>query len=150
MIIAGIDVGISGAVCIKKEDTINVQSLPTVGKIIDVEKLHSILKEADHIFIEKSHAMPKQGVVSSFNFGYTYGLIEAAARLTNAKVEIVHSKTWKNLILKGTAKDKDAALVFAHRLYPDLIVKKSDHNKADAILIAEYGRRILGGLNDRG
>lgn len=144
MVIAGIDTGLSGYVAIRDSGMV-IYKVPLIGDTLNCKELQDILirHKVAHCFLEKAHSMPKQGIASTFKFGYVYGLLEATCKLTT-KLEIVHSKTWKNLILKGTAKDKDAAVAFVNSLYPEITFKyKYEHNKADAICIAEYGYRIL-------
>jgi crossover junction endodeoxyribonuclease RuvC len=57
-------------------------------------------------------------------------------------------QAWKKLILEGTPKDKSAAIKFCRSRWPMLDLRrtprcKKDHDGiADALCLAEYGRRI--------
>lgn len=97
------------------------------------------------VFIEKVSAMPGQGVSSMFRLGEGYGLwigIISALKLPLTKV---HPATWKKVMMQGIS-DKDAARGRAQELFPDAagyFKRKLDCDRADAVLIAEYGRRQL-------
>lgn len=61
----------------------------------------------------------------------------------------VYSKTWKAEILKGTPKDKGAAIAYVQKRFPSLglsgMLKKDKDNLADSICIGLYGERLHGG-----
>jgi hypothetical protein len=67
--------------------------------------------------------------------------------LPNAKVHEVYGQTWKTMF--GLIKQpKSVSLAVARKLFPTLHQRlkfKKDHNRAEALLIAEYGRRMLVG-----
>lgn len=130
--IIGIDPGLSGGICILTNggELCGIAKMPTYKENkknnIDVKRVHELLtywgnlfKPVSTIIIEKVHAMPKQGVTSMFNFGYGYGLINAAAQLSkNNEVEHVTPQTWKkhfDLIKE----DKKAGILVIEKLYPD-------------------------------
>ena len=91
--------------------------------------------------------MPKQGVASSFSFGKTAGLIQGAASGLGLPYEMVTPQAWHKTMLAGMPKGKDSSIQRCHELFPevDCITKKSHHNRADALLIAEHMRRTAGG-----
>ncbi len=100
------------------------------------------------VFIEKVHAMPKQGVSSTFKFGMGYGLVIGVCEALGIPYRLVTPQAWKKVVLAGTAKDKDAAVSFVRRAYPgvDLIPgkKRVPHDGiADAMCIAEFGRQMM-------
>ncbi len=92
--------------------------------------------------IEKVHAMPKQGVSSSFNFGTNYGIWQGIFAAFQIPVTLVTPEKWqKEMTGKNDGADtKERALNVARRLYPgtDFFKRKKDHNRADATLIANY------------
>lgn len=109
-----------------------------------------------HVTLEKVNAMPSfgpggrrtMGATSMFNFGFGYGLWCMALTATKLSHDRVHSATWKAAILKGTNKDDGAVAQVAGQLYPaanqllrgprgGLIM-----GRVDALLLAEYGRRM--------
>lgn len=99
--------------------------------------------------IERVHSMPSQGVASMFSFGAGYGLWRGMCAAMRIPYRLVPPQTWQKVMLAGEDKsDKKAASVrVARRLFPDVSLRKSErgrvdhHGMADALLIAEYGRR---------
>ena len=105
----------------------------------------------NHAFIEHVHSMPKQGVVSSFNFGAGYGGLRMALIAAGIPFTAIAPTTWQRefglptLAKAGspTAK-KNAHKARALEMFP---VIEITHATAAALLIAEWGRRSLrGGL----
>lgn len=162
MIICGIDVGNQGAVAfvyfnkkgmIESSDVFDMPVLVTEGKgktkkgnkkthtVIDEDEVVSLLRgrKPDHIFIEKSQAMPQQGVVAMFNYGRSYGIIRGICSGLRIPYSLVSPATWKRAMMKDMDKGKDAAIVRAKQLFPDADIKKKD-GRAEALLIAMYGK----------
>jgi crossover junction endodeoxyribonuclease RuvC len=80
-----------------------------------------------------------------FSFGKNYGTwlgIMAALKIPHQQVS---PATWKKSILSDMGKEKDASRVKAMQLFPnsqrDLYLKKH-HGRADALLMAEWARRV--------
>jgi len=101
----------------------------------------------DITIIEKQQAMPGQGVSSTFQIGYGFGLWEGIVAEKGIPYVIVHPRTWKKEMLRdipGTDQ-KGRSIIAAQRLYPNFDLKrtercrKPDHNKAEALLLARYG-----------
>lgn len=98
-----------------------------------------------HVFIEKSQPMPKQGVVSVGNYMYAYGqLIALLFSLRLSYTEVI-PVVWKRVMFFGMAKadGKINDLIRARQLFPQIEIPKTKDGRADALLIAEYGRRSL-------
>lgn len=76
--------------------------------------------------------------------GQLRGILAALAAMYGIKREITQPQVWKRAMMPGEARDKEAARQKAIQLYPsiaeDLKLKKH-HNRAEALLLAEYGRR---------
>lgn len=92
--------------------------------------------------IEKVGSMPKQGVSSTFKFGRSYGEIIGVVAAHKLRMDFVPPGVWKRTF--GLSKDKDASRLKAMELFPQLrdrLTRKKDHNRAEALLIAEYARR---------
>lgn len=154
MNIAGIDPGQTGAVAIiLPKACIFLADTPTEivkkGKGSKTEYLPAnmadILRDnqIDHVFIEKVGAMPGQGVTSMFNFGKGFGLWLGILAALKIPYTLVTPQAWKKAIMQGVS-DKDAARGKAIQLYPQVskeLSRKKDIGRADALLIAEYGRR---------
>ena len=146
----GIDPGFSGAIAIinDKHRVIDCWDMPihTIGKQKSVAKkeLQAMLYTYPlaHITIEKAQAMPGQGVVSMFRYGECYGIIQGIC-YGNIPQTFARPADWKKLLMPGMAKEKGASIVRAEELFNFGLPRKKDHGKADAILIAEYGRMQL-------
>jgi hypothetical protein len=93
--------------------------------------------------LEHVHSMPKQGVASSFNFGASFGAIRGILAYAGVPYHLVPPAKWKRDF--GLGKDKADALAMARRLFPTAeLGRKKDIGRAEALLIAEWGRRTLG------
>jgi crossover junction endodeoxyribonuclease RuvC len=91
------------------------------------------------IVVEAVHAMPKQGVSSSFKFGMAYGAALALAERFHAPWGTVTPQKWKKY-MKLTS-NKNDSLEMARNLWPNapLHLKKHD-GRAEALLMAEWLR----------
>ncbi len=111
----------------------------------------NILLQDTIVFIEKVHAMQKQGVTSMFNFGLGYGLWIGIVTALGLSLEYVTPQKWMKEMMAGRPIGKDAQVARAQELWPSIAEQlvgprggKKD-GRADALLIAEYGRRTYGG-----
>jgi crossover junction endodeoxyribonuclease RuvC len=155
MRIVGIDVGLSGAIAILDNQGIPLEliDMPVIRAVkneIDIVEVVAILKRQNvsHAFIEKAGAMPGQGVVSMFRFGYSAGLIQGICAALNIPFTLVIPQRWKKVMLDGMPKEKGSSIIRAKQLFPSLELNlKKSHNQADAILIGLYGLRTLQGLS---
>jgi Holliday junction resolvasome RuvABC endonuclease subunit len=96
-------------------------------------------KEGAQICMEQVHAMPKQGISSTWNFARAVGVISAVCELTNYPFHLVSPQKWKKHF--NLTADKNEALDLARKLFPKAPLKlKKDINRAEALLIAEYWR----------
>lgn len=163
----GIDPGYSGAIAVidtvRSSDSF-VTDMPTLDIMVGKKAKKALnLRALREIFVpytatelvvcvEDVHAFPKQGVVSSFNFGLTYGSvlgIIAALGFVYIKVSPVR---WKKVMMTDMGKEKEASVVKAVELFPSfarcLQVPNnrgkftSYDGRADALLLAEYGRQV--------
>lgn len=161
--IIGIDPGMNGAICFSDIMT-SVEDFPIInmaakGKTrnrIDIVAVCTMFDnyvvpmkgEETFAFIEKAQSMPGQGVASTFGYGVSYGMLLGVLADRKIKVTEVHPKTWKKVIMKDlNHESKDAARMKAKDIYRDiahLFDRKKDEHRAEAALIAEYGRRTLG------
>lgn len=97
-------------------------------------------KEGAEICMEQVHAMPKQGISSTWNFARAVGVISAVCELTNYPFHLVSPQKWKKHF--NLTADKNEALDLARKLFPKAPLKlKKDINRAEALLIAEYWRQ---------
>lgn len=148
--IIGIDVGKAGAICIMT-DIVSLQEMPDSAYGI-AEELRRWPTAHTHVFVEKAQCFAKNGAVGMFNYGKGYGEILGVIAALGLSHSLVPPSTWTKVMHKG-AYGKDAkgkSLDAARRLFPhvDLMrtmkCKVPDSGFIDALLIAEYGRRVMG------
>jgi crossover junction endodeoxyribonuclease RuvC len=97
-------------------------------------------RDGAQICMEQVHAMPKQGISSTWNFARAVGVISAVCELTNYPFHLVSPQKWKKHF--NLTADKNEALDLARKLFPKAPLKlKKDINRAEALLIAEYWRQ---------
>lgn len=102
------------------------------------------------VTIEQVHAMPKQGVASSFTFGSGYGMwlgaIGALGVEHGVPSQRVTPQRWKRDVLADAPKTDQAVVAIAGRLYPAVSEQlrtprgKLLLGRADALLIAHWAR----------
>jgi|SRR5215471_8557742 len=150
--ILGVDPGVSGGLAVIEitdgaaPTLVECIDIPVVGigakEHVDVAAIRNFIDRHKPIraLIERSQAMPRQGVSSSFKYGRAVGAIEAAITLSSVPVEIIEPSAWKrHWHLPG--KDKESGRQKALQLFPDAhaaLARKRDHGRAEAILIALY------------
>jgi Holliday junction resolvasome RuvABC endonuclease subunit len=149
MIYIGIDAGtVSGALGAIDHDSNYVSSFMIDHKdkhilaLVFKSRILSIVdpKEGAQICMEQVHAMPKQGISSTWNFARAVGVISAVCELTNYPFHLVSPQKWKKHF--NLTADKNEALDLARKLFPKAPLKlKKDINRAEALLIAEYWRQ---------
>jgi len=160
MMIIGIDPGMKGAIAFRRGRGVTVRPLPVLRvtknkRAVDEVTVRQILEHRrsaiQHVYIEKVQSMPGQGIASAFNFGAGWGLLRGICVGLHLPYTLVHPTTWKRVMCKDMPKGtKDVAILVAKRLFPDVSLKrtarstKDDDGLADALCIAEYGRRQLG------
>jgi len=136
----GIDPGISGAsVVIDREGTF-VSYIKGKETLTDQANWFSEFS-ADVTFavIERVHSMPGQGVASSFKFGMSYGCSRMILAYAAIPHEYVTPMSWQKVMKCRTGGDKNITKAAAQKLFPNI---KVTHAIADALLIAEYARRL--------
>tara|TARA_B100000700_G_scaffold189815_1_gene209193 strand:- start:54660 stop:55127 length:468 start_codon:yes stop_codon:yes gene_type:complete len=149
--IVGIDPGQTGGIAhLASEGHAGAIPMPLTGKEIDGHAIAATLRELSPqvVIIEKVHAMPKQGVSSTFKFGMGFGLVIGVCEALGIPYRLVTPQAWKKAVLAGTTKDKDAAISFVRRAYPSIDLtpgrKRVPHDgMADAACLAEYGRQLM-------
>ncbi len=173
MICIGIDPGISGAVAVidpnnqlvlvfdtptnqikkagktksGKERFANEYSESEMARLFTGELIivKAISENNIHVFIEKVHTMPGEGAVGAFSFGKGYGVWLGILAALKIPYTLITPQAWKKDMMQGI-KDKDAARGRAQQLFPQLSAElrfKNNIGRADALLIAEFGKRSL-------
>lgn len=144
--IVGIDPGRSGACALVDTSVVvDLFDMPWADKQVDAHELAEMLSfwrniyEPDALVIEQVHAMPKQGVSSTFQFGVSYGIVIGCAHTIGFNVEFVTPQKWKKAL--GLSSDKDESRLLAMKLWPDSVdsfTRKKDDGRAEAALIAHW------------
>lgn len=157
MSILGVDPGLGGALALYDihADSLTILDMPTFsittnGKVrrqIDISTVAWwVDSQSEHIsfaIVENPHAMPKQGVSSSFSFGKSCGLIQGVIAANFIKMTLVDPRTWKTLL--RVPADKDGARARASQLLPKhspLWSARSHDGRAEAALLAYYGANV--------
>lgn len=147
--IMGVDPGASGAMGFFDPafpGVCAVVDFPTADGEIVPSLLASDLRtmRPDVAVFESVHAMPKQGVSSTFSFGKNVGLALGVLGALAIPVHFVSPQRWKKHFRLSA--DKEEARALALQLFPDVqgFSRKKDHNRAEAALIARYGHDGLG------
>lgn len=155
MIILGIDPGLSGAFAIVGEDGVTVSDMPTFtikrGKqrrSLDLDALVRSLQLStvwgiDLAVIEEVHAMPAQGVVTTGQLMEAYGAVKGIVAALGIPRVLVPPAVWKQAL--RVSADKDSSRERASQLAPahaHLWPAKKDHGRAEAFLLAIYGKRV--------
>lgn len=102
----------------------------------------SILKDLCpklYAVVEDVHSMPKQGVVSTFTFGKSYGEILGVLYASEIRVVPVKPAVWKGRL--GLSSDKMDSVVLAQKIFSkqkEVFTKKTEAI-AEAALLAHYG-----------
>lgn len=150
MVSIGIDPGKSGACAIIFE-TGAVHIIPFDEREYAEELRYVHLSgEACVCALERVNAMPGQGVTSMFSFGTNYGFIQGLLTANEIPYELVLPRKWKAEF--GLTGDKQSSVEVAQRLFPKVKLlrtdrcRKPDDGMAEALLLAEYARRKLGGV----
>jgi hypothetical protein len=98
--------------------------------------------------LEHVGAMPGQGSVSMFNFGQNFGWIQGVLDAHRIPYELVRPQKWKKVF--SCTSDKNTSVEVARRLFPHIDLRrtpkctKPHDGICEALLMAEYARRVLG------
>jgi Holliday junction resolvasome RuvABC endonuclease subunit len=143
----GIDPGFSGAwgIIDHHGNYISCGDMIHDGRYIDTRMVHAEMSQAiDHqdseFVIEFVHAMPQQGVSSTFKFGVAYGAAISILQRFKSTFHAVPPRVWKRAMELDN--DKDKSLALARELWPNApLARKKDNGRAEALLMAEWLRR---------
>lgn len=80
--------------------------------------------------VEIAHAMPKQGVSSTFKIGEGYGLIKMLVTSLGLECNLIGAMTWQKFEFEGIDGEdtKDCSTKKALELFPDIILTKPRNN----------------------
>lgn len=158
MIFAGIDPGLSGAIAFLDEtgepafggvyDTPVLAVARSAGgqrRVLDQPAMVALLRTvpADElaVVLEQVGPMPGQGVTSMFRFGEGFGVWQGILSALQVRHVLVRPQTWQKAMLAGVVCSGGASIIVARRRWPRVDLHRvKDHGRADALLLAEYGR----------
>lgn len=151
MRIAGIDPGLSGAIAYLDSDGgVDVVDLPVGPLGIDPVALNEILVSwgPDRVIVEDNRAMGSNGSLANFNMGLTMGLVLATVQLSSFSLYRVKPQRWQQLTGMGNVaagERKEVSRQRAAERWPGMrphLARKKDHNRAEALWIADAGRQL--------
>jgi crossover junction endodeoxyribonuclease RuvC len=159
MIIAGLDPGLSGALCLYRVPTgdVRIFDIPTFALSRNGKKKRevdavgfaqligtNVNNMIGHAFIEQVGAMPNQGVSGVFAFGKAYGVLIGVLAARGVPMTFVSPRRWKAAL--GVPAAKDGARARASQLMPasaGLWPLVKNDGRAEAALIAYWGIKTL-------
>ena len=134
----GIDPGKAGGICFLMDDEIKTFKCPaTTHDMAEELILAKDIRKCTAI-VEKVHSFPGQGVASTFNFGYNYGVWLGILSALKIQYQLCLPRKWQKYygVPKMEKKDRKNYLKqLAQQMYPD---HKVTLYNADAILLANY------------
>lgn len=89
------------------------------------------------------------GTIVNYQRGFSMGWVWMLAAL-RIPYQLVVPQTWQSVMLAGTSGSdtKQKSILACHRLFPGVSLRRTekskvlDHNLSDALLLAEFGRRL--------
>jgi hypothetical protein len=148
MIFAAIDPGsVHAAIAVFDDATpVFIDDLCTAGGMLDAAALAAELQDkwVECVVVENVHAMPKQGVASTFKFGMGCGIIHGVVGALQLPLILVTPSKWK--AYHGLRADKEASRALAIRKWPGLnchLNRKKDADRAEALLIGDWYVRCV-------
>jgi crossover junction endodeoxyribonuclease RuvC len=144
MIFAAIDPGsVHAAVAVFHDGTpVFVDDIRTVNGMLDSTAFAHALQDmkVEHAVVENVHAMPLQGLSSTFKFGMGVGIIHGVCGALRLPLTLVAPTQWKAFHgLRG--KDKEPSRELAIRKWPGLnrhLDRHKDADRAEALLIGDW------------
>ena len=155
-VILGIDPGLYGALAFVElvggTPRVEVFDMPIVAKQvnnisrsrIDKHALADLIANRVHtlrcVVIEDVHALPKDGPVQAFTFGYGLGLLHGICQVCDLSVVNVPPHVWKSKY--GLNSDKHKSRAVASRFFPhnaSVWTRAKDDGRAEAALLGLLG-----------
>ncbi|PXV62362.1 hypothetical protein CLV62_12050 [Dysgonomonas alginatilytica] len=160
---AGIDVGKDGAIVLFQDERVILKMVtPCIGNQIDLSGIRDILSPYNcnniHVVVEDVHAIFGAAAKSTFNFGWSLGILEGMLTGMGIAYTKVAPKEWQREMWQGVRPvyksgnskaidTKATSLLAAKRLFPNEDLTKSARAEkahdgiVDALLMGEYCRR---------
>ena len=165
MITIGVDPGLSGAVAILRDgaELVALIDMPVmqsggggskVQKMVDGKQLHELLSgcafyvtyeynkdpvaESIYALVERTTAMPRQGVSSMYSMGHSRGVVEGVlGAFPQVETYLVPAAVWKRHM--GYTADKEPIRAEMQRVFPSAELHLKKHaDRAEALAMALY------------
>ena len=134
----GIDPGKAGGICFLMDDEIKTFKCPaTTHDMAEELILAKDIRKCTAV-VERVHSFPGQGIASTFNFGYNYGVWLGILSALHIPYQLCLPRKWMKFYgsMPKEKKDRKNHLKqLAQQMYPD---HKVTLYNADAILLANY------------
>lgn len=144
MRVVGIDPGVAGAFALHEGGRLTaLEDMPVFDTRVDGAAVTDLLRkwDPDCVFIEDTHAMPRNGSISSFKLGLNTGIVIGVIQSLSHPLFRVRPSKWKAK-MGVTRLDKNGIRGIVREMYPDwssCFARVMDHNRAEAVLISRYG-----------
>lgn len=138
----GADPGVTGAIAVLTESG-EVYIKDYADDFIEWLQLFNDSYQIDEVVVEKVHSSGQMGVKNAFRFGEAFGRLQGILESTTLKPVLVPPNNWKKLL--NVPADKEKCRQEAIRMFPKanlLLAYKKDHNRAEALLLAQYAKLI--------
>jgi Holliday junction resolvasome RuvABC endonuclease subunit len=147
----GIDPGVSGGIaavsCVPGLQ-IDAMKMPATDRDLYVALKALIAENVQNghplAVLERVSSSPQMGVVSAFTFGRGVGALKMALAALEIPYDEVTPQKWQLVMGCRSRGDKNVTKRRAQQLFPALTIT---HATADALLMAEYCRRVHRGMN---
>lgn len=160
MIYIGIDPGLTGAVAaiLAMDGEIQVCEMPVMMNALAAKRGRKRMQVSPHalaerlaefqrnesvVFLEYTQCGMK-GAIANYSLGHSSGIIMGVLAAMGFRYEVVRPQEWKKEFgLLRT--QKEASRTVAQQLFPHVdLSRRKDDGKAEALLLAEWGRRKRG------
>lgn len=143
----GIDPGVNGGIAILSRRGRVVAARKMPATVDELAAFVSTIPESSRAYVEFVRSSPQMGVVSAFTFGCGLGKIEGVFAAFRMPLVGVVPRKWQDALGCRSGGDKNVTKRRAAKLFPRIIMT---HAIADALLIAEHGRRLEVGTSRGG
>lgn len=142
----GIDPGITGAIAVHDQNGYWAEEMPIMAtgakgkKCINPLGVKELLitMGKQTVYLEKVHAMPKNGSNANFSMGDSFGCLRGVIMTLGYPLVLVTPQMWKKHF--RLTSDKEQCRARAIELFPEEnFNRKKDADRAEAMLIAYYG-----------
>jgi crossover junction endodeoxyribonuclease RuvC len=143
MVFIGIDPGVGGGIAMVDEhgNVLRAERMPATERDV-FDLLYAATCAYEHVLratLEFVRSSPQMGVKSAFTFGCGYGGLRMALCATGISYTEVTPSKWQGAMQCRSKGDKNVTKRRAQELFPTV---KVTHAVADALLLAEFCRRV--------